>query len=544
MKRGKRGILWPILFAVLTANLAAFGGILILARPIWYGIDDFLEAAAGVALPWVLGIFALTVALTAYAGFLTYRSAKKYRAGQENAPGLVHKIVFFFVLVVWNGMLALLLSQMGTETGKLQFQFLELSGWILLSALLVILILVLPLSRFWKNARFRFIVFLLLPAAIVFCSIDPGKPTVAAGPYLHAPTETSVTVGWITKEPCVGWVEYGQNGKLDKKAYSMENGLIAANQTVNKIKLEGLAPGQTYEYRIVSRKIKNQFPYDVEYGQTFYGEVFRFTTLDASKSEFSFLVIADLHENVELLTRLIKTQAGQPYDFVVFNGDALDYLTSEAQMVQRFFAPVSELFASQTPFVLVRGNHETRGKLARRLTDYIDTPSGKYYGTFRHGPVEFLVLDTGEDKADDHEEYAGLVNFAAYRQEEGSWLKGAVLEESYGAAPFRVAFAHIPLNEFQTEGSESSSSGYQKEWAKALTGSGLDLMLSGHYHINRAYMPEGDVGFPVVLAGGEAFQEAGYRLLRVTVTGDAIELNYIDENGNVTDSLTVERANP
>ena len=67
----------------------------------------------------------------------------------------------------------------------------------------------------------------------------------------------------------------------------------------------------------------------------------------------------------------------------------------------------------------VRGNHETRGRFARSLHDYIATPNGKFYYSFDAGPVHFVVLDTGEDKEDSHPAYSGLTDFTGYREEQG-----------------------------------------------------------------------------------------------------------------------------
>lgn len=535
MRQGKKGLLWPVLFTVLAVNLALFEGILGLAHPLWRDINGFLQTVTGFALPWALCIFILSAALVVCAALLSYRAVQRRKAGEAYDPGLAAKIGAGFVFIVWNGMLALLLSQMGREVNLLRLRFFELSGAIAFVALLMLLIFVLPLTRMWKNKFVRLGVFALVCAIFLGLSAGAGTPRVAAGPYLTAPGATSMTVGWVTKENCVSWVEYGQNGVLNQKAYRAEHGLIEANQTIHRVTIEGLAPGQTYEYRIASTKINNQYPYDVQYGKTHYGKVHRFTTLDPAKSETSFLVIADLHQNVELLSALLRAQGDRPYDFVVFNGDSLDYFTSERQLIESFLKPVSELFASDIPFIFVRGNHETRGKLARRLADYIGTPGGAYYNSFRQGPAQLLVLDTGEDKPDSHAEYFGLADFAAYREQEFAWLKGAVLAQDYREAAFRIAFAHIPVNEFQMEGEAGFA--YQREWARALNESGLDLMLSGHHHINQSFEPAGEVGFPVLLSGGEAYQKGGFFLLRVDVRQDAIEVHYINEAGAAFEEL-------
>lgn len=541
MKQAKKGILWSILFAILTLNLVLFDMILGLLRPIWYDIDKFLGEAIGISTNWTLGIFIVTVMLIVYSGQQVYVSIKKIKMNEEYKPKLVGKIALFFVLIVWNSMQLLLFTELGSEIAILKLQFIEFLNWILLIVIFIVLALLLQVTNIWKNKVVSFAVLIVIAILIGWSMVNPGPPEVVAGPYLHAPTENSITVGWITKDHSVSWVEYGENGKLDKKAYTTEKGLVGENQTVNKIKIEGLEPGKVYDYRIVSKKIKKQYPYDIKFGKTFYGEVFSFDTLSSDKNEISFLVINEIHENVNLLTKLLEVEADKPYDFVVFNGDAFNYVMNETQLIQSFLKPVSELFASERPFVFVRGNHETRGKFARQLPDYIDSPNGEYYYSFKHGPAEILVLDTGEDKKDDHEEYFGLVDFEAYREKETEWLKEIVTTKDYNAADFRIALSHIPLNEFQMEERIDPLAMYQKEWAQLLTNGGLDVALSGHYHINKVFEPKGAVGFPVILGGGEAYEEGNYSILRVDIDRDKIKIRSIDEKGNVTDIWKIDK---
>lgn len=541
MKRAKKGILWSILFVILTINLMLFDVILGLLRPIWYDIDNFLSEAIGVTMTWTLVIFIFTVLVIVYSSFQVYLSIKKIKHFQEYKPRLVEKIGLFFVLGIWNSMLLLLFTELGSEIAILKLQFMTYLNWIIVIILLVVLAVLFRFTSIWKNKWVKLGMLVGLTIFIGWKIVNPGPPKLVVGPYLQAPTETSITVGWITKTNAVSWVEYGEEGKLDKKSYAIDKGLIETNQTVHKIKIEGLEPGKTYDYRIVSKKINRQYPYDIAFGKTFYGETARFTTLNAVKDEISFLVINDIHENVDLLTNLLEAEAEKPYDFVVFNGDTFNYLMNETQFIRSFLKPVSKVFAAEVPFILVRGNHETRGKFARQLPAYIDSPTDEYYYSFKHGPAEFLVLDTGEDKADDHAEYFGLVDFTTYREKEGEWLTEVVSGESYQDADFRVALSHIPLNEFQMEERIDPVAMYQKEWATLLSNYGLDLLLSGHYHMNKVFEREGAVGFPVVLGGGEAYEKDNYSILRVNITRDDIEVQSTDEKGNMTGATKIDK---
>ena len=137
--------------------------------------------------------------------------------------------------------------------------------------------------------------------------------------------------------------------------------------------------------------------------------------------------------------------AAAPYDLVFLNGDSLSHLETEGQVLERCLRPASELFASRTPLLLVRGNHETRGAFARELGRYLDLPDGRFYYSFDHGPVHFIVMDTGEDKEDGHWAYSGLTGFDAYRQKEAEWLAREVASPAWRQARFRVLVAHMPF---------------------------------------------------------------------------------------------------
>src|SRR5699024_8608909 len=101
----------------------------------------------------------------------------------------------------------------------------------------------------------------------------------------------------------------------------------------------------------------------------------------------------------------------------------------EAQIVQHLIEPCTAIFASEIPFIMSRGNHETRGAFRREFKQYFSYPTNKYYFSFKQGPVYWVVLDTGEDKPDDHPVYGGVVDFDSYRQEQVDWLTKVVTSE-------------------------------------------------------------------------------------------------------------------
>jgi predicted phosphodiesterase len=216
--------------------------------------------------------------------------------------------------------------------------------------------------------------------------------------------------------------------------------------------------------------------------------------------------------------------AGRPYDLVFFNGDSLSHLETERQVLERCLQPASALFASRTPLLFVRGNHETRGAFARELGRYLALPDGRFYYSFDHGPVHFIVMDTGEDKEDGHWAYSGLTGFDDYRQEEAEWLAQEVASQAFRQARFRVLVAHMPFyGDERTRVEGHGPADCRTRWGAILSGSGLDLHIAGHTH--RANWVEPVAGantFPVSVGGGSA--KGSNTLTRVNVSRDALEV--------------------
>jgi acid phosphatase type 7 len=348
--------------------------------------------------------------------------------------------------------------------------------------------------------------------------------TILAGPYLQSPGPLSMTVMWVTEPNAAGWVEYGRDGDTPTRVLPVRDGLIEANTRVHRVALTGLEPDTQYTYRIVTRPIVSFGPYKVDYGAIARSDAFTFRTLGHTRQSYSFLVLNDLHEDVDLMRAHLTRAAGRPYDIVFFNGDSMSHLESEDQVLERCLRPASDVFASRVPLLLVRGNHETRGAFARELGRYLALPDGRYYYSFDHGPVHFVVMDSGEDKEDGHWAYSGLTGFDAYRQVEAEWLTQEVASPAFREARFRVLVAHMPFfGDERTRVEGHGPADCRARWGGILSGSGLDLHIAGHTH--RANWVEPAAGantFPVSVGGGSA--KGSNTLTRVNVSPDMLEV--------------------
>lgn len=370
----------------------------------------------------------------------------------------------------------------------------------------------------------------------VLPSEEERELAITHGPYLLDAAEAGITVVWFTNKRCVSHVEFssGDNfrtfpvwGGYPQKQFSSRHGLIEAYTFRHAVRLTGLEAGTAYRYRAVSREIKQFKPYEVLFGSTVVSDVFPFRTLDAQKKSFSFGVVTDVHENSQRLDHLLEQLEWEGIDLMFLNGDMIDYFEGENQLFQGFMDTCVQHFAHSIPLVYTRGNHETRGFLARSLLDYFPQTSGRFYTSFNHGPVHFIILDSGEDKPDDHPVYAGLVDFDRYRIAQKDWLVKDVASPAFRDALYRIVFIHQP----PFSGEERHGISHITElWGPVLNKAGIDLVLSGHFHRDRDLPPrEGHNSFPIVVQGTGT-------VIRVDVTGDELRITRTGQDGEVIGS--------
>ena len=381
---------------------------------------------------------------------------------------------------------------------------------------------------------------LILPG---YSSFSEEKLAITHGPYLLDPAENAMTVVWFTNKKSVSWVEYSVDenfgtfptwGGYPKIAKSSNNGLIDANTKQHSIRIKNLEKGTKYKYRVISKEILAFNPYEVLYGDTVVGEVHEFKTLNPDKESFSFGAVTDVHERGSELDGLLQNSKVNALDIVFYTGDILNWLGEEERIFNGFLDVSVKHFASEKPFVFIRGNHETRGPTARNLISYFPHSSGKFYYSFRQGNVFFIILDAGEDKPDSHPVYAGLVDFDAYRDEQAQWLQKVVECEGFKQSLYKVVLIHIPLFSGSTK---HGATDITKKFGPILNEAGIDLMISGHHH-RFAVIKNDEKGnrFPIVILGQDMF-------LKTDVSKERLSIIVTNKEGSVVDSFDVPAMN-
>lgn len=357
-------------------------------------------------------------------------------------------------------------------------------------------------------------------------------------PYLQSPTSRSMTIMWLVNQPCFNWVEYGLTKEnLDKRAVSIDAGLVDAGNTVNKIPIGSLQPSTKYYYRVCSKKIVDFEPYSMTWGEEIKSDIFMFETWSLHAESVSWLVFNDIHDRPESFPLLYKQADQTGNDFVFLNGDMLNYDTDQQQIIDHLLTPLSALFASGSPFLYNRGNHETRGRFARHHSDYFDNPymNGKFYYSFRLGPVHFIILDTGEDKPDTDKAYNGLVAFDSYREAQASWLEKQMQAPEYKNAPFRVVMMHIPTYE---SGDWHGTMHCRKLFDPLFNKGEIDLLISGHTHKYGTYKADPKThNYPIVIGGGPKDEKR--TVIKVHATHHKLALSVVRDDGETVGEVNL-----
>nr|WP_316616789.1 FN3 domain-containing metallophosphoesterase family protein [uncultured Alistipes sp.] len=382
------------------------------------------------------------------------------------------------------------------------------------------------------------IVFCFLGLLAVLYTASAQSYTFNHGPYLQELSEHAVTFVFTTSDKGFSWVEVKPDGGEAKRHYTVRNGLRDAYNTFNVIRVENLRPDTRYQYRLCSKQIADFQPYKVTFGDSIVSPWRRFSTPDPKATACSFIALSDMHQQPDKLGRLLNQAGVGSADMIFYVGDMMNYYDNKETPFRSFIDKSVELFASEKPFVLVRGNHETRGNMAREYARYVPKSSGKYYGAYRVGDIMFVVLDCGEDKPDDFWVYAGLTDFDGYRTEQAAWFGKLIRSKAYKSAKWRIVMNHFPPLSHM-EGDNPERHGIQDITDKFLplyNQAKIDLMISGHTHAYEFMSPDkyDRLTFPVIVNSTES-------VARIDIDGRTLKAKVTDTGGNTLKEFTISK---
>ncbi len=347
------------------------------------------------------------------------------------------------------------------------------------------------------------------------------------GPYLQNVTETGATIIFNTNKLVVPGVLIKSDDGEFELIQNSNDGLVNVGNNIHKVRIKNLKPGQQYQYKLYAKEFVEYYPYKVVYGDTLISKTYAFKTFNPIQKQINFTVFCDVHDRATKLAKYLDSNNIKNQDCYFLNGDILGHIEEEVQIYSGFLDTCVSRFAAEKPFFYARGNHETRGKFARNLKNYLDLPVNKYYYALTIGNTRFVILDSGEDKPDTEEVYAGLANFDEYRLKQLEWLKKEVIGEEFQKAQFKIVIVHMPIIE-----DKKNWYGMQflaEHFGPVLKEAKIDLMISGHMHENKwIKATKSGFDYPVMICSNNDYIETVVNETEISIhlknlQGDIIE---------------------
>lgn len=305
------------------------------------------------------------------------------------------------------------------------------------------------------------------------------------------------------RRSCFMWVKVG-----DATYYDAACGVVNGLSRIHRIQIPMAALDNAKRYTVCWKPVFCRRPYFTKSGKT-QEKTFAFRPVpDAGARAYH---IADAHNHVDGPIRAAK--AFGKIDFLILNGDLLDY-SSTPKKFQNIYQLCNALTGGNIPVVFARGNHDMRGRYAERFTEYAPSDMGRTYYSFRLGSIWGIVLDCGEDKADDCTEYGNTIACHPFRLEQTEFLRQAVEKGEYATPETRIrlVICHIPFTQKDAPPFDIEQEIYT-QWAELLRKINPHLMICGHTHVTEVRQPgceKDDLGqpCPVVIASG--FDDKSY----------------------------------
>ena len=271
------------------------------------------------------------------------------------------------------------------------------------------------------------------------------------------------------------WAEV--NGKC---YYDDVNGIMRSNCTTHRMTVPmdelNSAGGYTVCYRIVQERkpyfslVEDVCRYEVSFRPV-------------KEGNLRFYHISDTHNAIEKPVASAKVFGD--IDFLVLNGDLPNHSGDIANFAT-IHKIAAEITGGEIPVVFSRGNHDMRGIYAEKIAEHTPTDGGNAYFTFRLGDFWGIVLDCGEDKLDDHPEYAYTVCCADFRRRQTAFIEDVIrrASEEYAAEGVtkRVVISHVPFTQHFHAPFNIEEDTYEK-WTKLICENiQPQTMMFGHIH--------------------------------------------------------------
>lgn len=327
------------------------------------------------------------------------------------------------------------------------------------------------------------------------------------------------TVIWSTTLPGTGYITYEYEGE-EYTVKDVVNAAVRSTDTVHSVRVpKKHLDNNTYTYH--SQQIGTKRAYVAVKGITISSDPVEFKGY-SGQEKINVLLLSDIHENPAPAEDAVE-YFDTPADVIIMNGDEVSLMTS-AFKFRQVLDYAYRFSKGSIPIIYTRGNHENRGEYGPEVVDFFKTTTGGLYYTCNYGPVSFLCLDSGEDKADSDWTYSGLVDSTSYIAQETEWMKTLSPDED---AQYKVCAAHMP----------SIDNRYGFNWVPILTDLDMDLFIGAHKHRLNYEFNKDKTSFYQMIDGGKT-KDDGYLAVMLTFSDGKIFGKAYDNKGNMKGEYT------
>lgn len=322
----------------------------------------------------------------------------------------------------------------------------------------------------------------------------------------------------------------------EKTYYEEGSGVLSSEKSFAKIRVPQAELDRERRYKVCWRETINRRAYFSELNGKM-AEEFDFKPL-LKTDGINIYHIADVHYHFDAGIKAASF-FGESLDALIVNGDVGEVESEENYL--EVFKFTGDIGKGRIPIAFVRGNHDTRGRLAERFTEYFPSNGKNTFYSFDLGPLRGIALDCGEDKDDTHPEYNGVNDFYSFRRRETGFLRALKREE-------RLTFAVSHICPAQTTENSGNCFDIEREvyteWLSELERLGVRFMLCGHIH--RAYVLEKNDkrsllkhAFPVIV-GSEVRKNGVIVGSAINIRGNTLTVRFTDSEMNVSEPTVIE----
>ena len=317
--------------------------------------------------------------------------------------------------------------------------------------------------------------------------------------------------------------------------YDESAGILNCTDVIHKIRFPQSVLDAAEKYTVIYNKEIKKKAYFSKFGEDEY-EDFEFSPVKGEGANAYFL--ADVHKRFEQALEC-TAHYNDKTDFYIVNGDIGEVETDEDYYKVIDF--LGNLAKGQKPVIFSRGNHDARGRAAERFTHFYISDNGNTYFKFSVGNISGVVLDCGEDKVDENNEYGGVNIFSLYRRRETEFLRSVSLDD--GKINFAVSHICHAMTTYKKGDIFDIERDVYSEWEKELERIGVKFMLCGHLHRSFVLDKDNELNtiphkYPVVFASHIDKDDLWQAF--ITIKKDMITVTMNDRNGEEKEKYTVE----